>query len=222
MTDPSVAFAQYNARILLGQPLSSKYITHYIESLTILLTRPTSPNGPHVATYRDSVYFNYRHLGLSLLFTPQKGYQLIKGTPAEDLDQSRLFLDGIDFYNVTLQSPPSSPPAPSKPPFSPTAADHGFRSYPVTPIKIHFSGEADDSLQVQRSSTGKYFVEHLGEPDRKGGGAGPSNGSIGIWCEWTKKGIMVEFGGNEARGPDAWNTGKDAKWKVISMFPIPK
>jgi len=29
---------------------------------------------------------------------------------------------------------------------------------------------------------------------------------------------MVEFGGDEARGPQAWERGKDAIWKVITLF----
>jgi len=32
---------------------------------------------------------------------------------------------------------------------------------------------------------------------------------------------MVEFGGDESRGPQAWEKGKDAVWKVISIFPSP-
>ena len=62
------------------------------------------------------------------------------------------------------------------------------------------------------------LVSVLGEPDRKGGGAGPSTGSIGIWCEWSKDGLMIEFGGDDARGPGAWERGKDAVWKVITLF----
>ncbi|XP_006454648.1 hypothetical protein AGABI2DRAFT_189890 [Agaricus bisporus var. bisporus H97] len=67
-------------------------------------------------------------------------------------------------------------------------------------------------------TTGKEFVQALGEPDRKGGGTGPSSGSIDIWCEWTKDGIMVEFGGSQAKGPNVWETGKDAVWKVVTLF----
>ncbi|KAG1908249.1 uncharacterized protein F5891DRAFT_1124102 [Suillus fuscotomentosus] len=75
------------------------------------------------------------------------------------------------------------------------------------------------SIEISLTSNGKDFVSCLGEPDRKGGGAGPSSGSIGIWCEWLKHGIMVEFGGDEARGPQAWERGKDAIWRVITVFP---
>ena len=73
-------------------------------------------------------------------------------------------------------------------------------------------------LSVLADTSGKDFVQALGEPDRKGGGAGPSSGSIGIWCEWSKDGVMVEFGGDEAKGPQAWERGKDAAWKIITIF----
>ena len=78
---------------------------------------------------------------------------------------------------------------------------------------------ASSSKIYSHAATGKDFVKVLGEPDRKGGGAGPSSGSIGIWCEWSKDGLMVEFGGDEARGPQAWERGKDEVWKVITLFP---
>jgi hypothetical protein len=93
-----------------------------------------------------------------------------------------------------------------------------FAKYPSLPLAITFSHEPK-SMSVSTESTGKDFVAALGEPDRKGGGAGPSSGSINIWCEWTKEGVMVELGGRDARGPQAWDKGKDAKWKVISFYP---
>jgi len=78
------------------------------------------------------------------------------------------------------------------------------------------------TIEVHLGMSGKDFVEALLEPDRKGGGTGPSSGSIGIWCEWLKDGIMVEFGGDEAKGPHAWDQGKDAIWKIITLFaPTP-
>ncbi|KAI6031622.1 hypothetical protein BKA83DRAFT_87430 [Pisolithus microcarpus] len=67
-------------------------------------------------------------------------------------------------------------------------------------------------ISIAANTTGKEF------PCRKGGGTGPSSGSINIWCEWSKEGIMVEFGGTEARGPQAWERGKDAVWQVVTVF----
>jgi len=55
----------------------------------------------------------------------------------------------------------------------------------------------------------------MGEPERKGGGAGPASGSIGIWCDWPKEGIMIEF---DASGPQAWEHGKDTKWRLLTLY----
>ncbi|KAH7104094.1 hypothetical protein BKA62DRAFT_693510 [Auriculariales sp. MPI-PUGE-AT-0066] len=74
------------------------------------------------------------------------------------------------------------------------------------------------SLALDAGTTGQQVLEQLGEPDRKGGGTGPSAGSIGIWCEWSRLGVMVEFGGDEARGPQAWDKGKLAIWSNLTLF----
>jgi len=88
----------------------------------------------------------------------------------------------------------------------------------ITPDANSDSSTRPPNVEIKQQSTGKDFVRCLGEPDRKGGGAGPLSGSIGIWCEWSRDGVMVEFGGDEARGPQAWERGKDAVWKVITLF----
>ena len=36
------------------------------------------------------------------------------------------------------------------------------------------------------------------------------SGSIGIWCEWSKIGLIVELGGDDVRRPQTWEKGKDA------------
>jgi len=74
------------------------------------------------------------------------------------------------------------------------------------------------SVSLDAHTTGKDIVARLGEPDRKGGGSGPTAGSIGIWCEWSKLGAMVEFGGDEARGPQAWERGREAIWSSLTLF----
>jgi len=101
---------------------------------------------------------------------------------------------------------------------------HAYSPYPITPIVLTISPETKEgtprpsNFAVTQNMTGKEFVATLGEPDRKGGGSGPSSGSIGIWVEWTRDGLMVEFGGDDSRGPQAWERGKDAPWRVISVF----
>jgi hypothetical protein len=191
---------------------SSHALSSYIAEL-LSLAKTTLSDPPQVKPYPDCVYFNYFSLGLSLLFVPKNGYRAAAGSKRDDLDDQNLTLDGIDIYNV--------PPLPTPPPPKPT--EPLFSAYPVSPFNLSLSRKPNEpqhtAISISPDSTGRYFVETLGEPDRKGGGAGPSSGSIGIWCEWSKEGIMVEFGGQEARGPQAWERGKDAVWRVITVFP---
>jgi len=127
-------------------------------------------------------------------------------------------LESIYVYNI----PPKNASHPR------TTAETAYATYPHFPLALALIADVRDkdgkpiprppNLDVLADTSGKDFVQALGEPDRKGGGAGPSSGSIGIWCEWPKDGIMVEFGGDEAKGPQAWERGKDAVWKIITIF----
>ncbi|KAJ8520086.1 hypothetical protein ONZ45_g3041 [Pleurotus djamor] len=137
-----------------------------------------------------------------------------------ELKDERLSLDGIDIYNV----PPTTATKDNR-----RTAEVKFTTFPATPLVLRLSAQAKDGdaqaaarpseITVSTETTGKEFVQNLGEPDKKGGGAGPSHGSIGIFCAWSRDGIMVEFGGQEAIGPQAWERGKDAIWRVITVFP---
>lgn len=195
---------------LIGKDPGSEAITTHISHLCSLV--PSASTIPEVKSYPDAVYFNYFPLGLSLLFKPVNGYKPQTGRKREDLRDADLILDGVDIYNVV----PSKPGATSR-------HKSAYSTYPVETVTVPLVDVPDKprpaAMQVQRTTIGKDFVTTLGEPDRKGGGAGPSSGSIGIWCEWSKDGVMVEFGGEESRGPQAWERGKDAVWKVISIFP---
>ncbi|ESK98057.1 hypothetical protein Moror_493 [Moniliophthora roreri MCA 2997] len=203
---------------LLGLGPNAKTLSNYLQTLT------SKPQDfvPEIKSYPDAVYFNYYALGLSLLFKPTQGYKPKTGLSLSDLEEDRLIMDGLDFYNTPLQT---SNPDTKK---SVRKAEVAFASHPVSPITLKLDAKVTDkdgnlasrpeSFSAHRDSTGKDFVQAFGEPDRKGGGSGPSSGSIGIWCEWSKDGILVEFGGAEARGPQAWERGKDAVWRVISIF----
>ena len=206
-----------NLKSLLGLKPFSSELTAHILALATATSKSDAPT-PEVKSYSDAVYFNYYPLGLSLLFKPVNGYRPKTGLKLEELQNNNLVLDGIDIYNVPKPKAGANASRSTKSPYT---------TYPVSPIVLSLvSLPADkdgktrpESVSITPETTGKDFVLAMGEPDRKGGGAGPSSGSIGIWCEWSKDGVMVEFGGEESRGPQAWERGKDAVWKVISVFP---
>ncbi|KAI0756595.1 hypothetical protein C8Q80DRAFT_1092863 [Daedaleopsis nitida] len=206
-----------NLKLLLGLKPYSPALTAHLSALATAVSKPDATT-PEVKTYSDAVYFNYYALGLSLLFKPVNGYVPKTGLKLEELQDRMLVLDGIDIYNV---------PKPKAGANAARATKSAYTTYPLTPIVLGLVALPEaaegksrpESIHITPETTGKDFVSAMGEPDRKGGGAGPSSGSIGIWCEWSKDGVMVEFGGEESRGPQAWERGKDAVWKVISIFP---
>lgn len=195
---------------LFGLHPSSDRITSFLTSISALAN--ISSVTPEVKAYSDAVYFNYFPLGLSLLFKPAKGYKPKTGLQRTELNENLLVLDGVDIYN------------PSKTDITKTKNKLLYSRYPVDAIALSLVSTPEhpraEFITITPTTTGKEFVEAMGEPERKGGGAGPSSGSIGIWCEWTKDGVLIEFGGDESRGPQAWERGKDAVWKVITFFPI--
>lgn len=196
-------------RELLGHSPSSPDLAAYLSTLS---SRVSASAAPQIKSYPDAVYFNYYPLGLSLLFIPINGYRPQFGASRQDLQDIHLVLDGIDLYNDVCADKPDG------------KTGSAYSPYSITPIALTLSPETNEGkprpsvLSIARNMTGKEFVAALGEPDRKGGGTGPSSGSIGIWVEWTRDGLMVEFGGDDSRGPLAWERGKDAPWSVISIF----
>jgi len=203
-----------NVHELLGHSPSSPYLATYLSALS---SHASSSHvaSPEIKSYPDAVYFNYYSLGLSLLFIPINGYRPQSAVARQDLQDTHLVLDGVDIYS-NLSADESDTKTGSR--------SRAYSPYPITPIVLTISPETNEGtprpsdFAVTQNMTGKEFVATLGEPDRKGGGSGPSSGSIGIWVEWTRDGLMVEFGGDDSRGPQAWERGKDAPWKVISIF----
>ncbi|KAJ7099606.1 hypothetical protein C8R43DRAFT_1048528 [Mycena crocata] len=211
-----------NVRSLLGLHPSDNALLQHISLLCNLASLPSVE--PDVKAYSDAVYFNYYPLGLSILFSPKNGYKPVTGTTRAQLSDEDLVLESLDFYNI----PKTAAADPKNKGTSARKAELAFASYPGlplilvltegTPEKDGKAVERPSELAVRAETTGKEFVAGMGEPARKGGGAGPSSGSIGIWCEWTRDGVMVEFGGDEAKGPQAWERGAEAVWKVITVF----
>ncbi|KAF8343172.1 uncharacterized protein EI90DRAFT_3115689 [Cantharellus anzutake] len=210
---------------LLGHSADSNNISSCLSELGT----PDSVPNYDLKTYSDVVYYNYHSLGLSLVFSPIEGYKPKTRASASELSLSKLILTGIDIYNRLETASDRKDSAP----YAPKIVNAQYSPYPAYPISLLLPSAPPDRNQQPSSSppnvlaitpdtTGKIFVEALGEPSRKGGGTGPSSGSINIWCEWSRLGLMIEFGGNDARGPQAWERGKDARWSVISIFRPPK
>ncbi|KAJ3734684.1 hypothetical protein DFJ43DRAFT_95522 [Lentinula guzmanii] len=201
---------------LLGRKPSSQLIDDYLNELSSA-GKPSALT-PEIKSYSDVVYYNFHALGLSLLFKPTDGYKPRTGLLRSELMEDKLVLDSLDIYNIPASRSDSKGSQKKR-------EEIAFATYPMSPVILNLTDPEGEegkniphSLQISKESTGKDFVQGLGEPDRKGGGSGPSSGSIGIWCEWTKHGILVEFGGVEAIGPQAWERGKDAVWKVVTVF----
>ena len=202
-----------DVKSLFGLLPTSQEVKEYISSLCSLANAGNDDTA-QVKAYPDAVFVNYYAFGCSIEYRPTNGYKPSPNVQSiSELQTNNLELDKIDIYNSPHDNEPGTTTTSSK--TAPT-----FVKYPGLPLVIAFS-HAPLSISVSMDTTGKDFVTALGEPDRKGGGGGPSSGSINIWCEWTKEGVMVEFGGRDARGPQAWDKGKDANWKVISFYPPP-
>ncbi|PPQ62958.1 hypothetical protein CVT24_006064 [Panaeolus cyanescens] len=209
-----------NIKELIGLHPNSLQLIEYISAISSSASL-TETVIPEVKSYSDAVYLNYYAIGLSLMFAPKDNYKPKSGLKLSEIDNERLTLDSIYLYNIPKKTREDGKT-------STRSAELAFSAYPVSPFPLQITATVKDkdnkilarppAMDVTKDSSGKDFVLALGEPDRKGGGAGPSSGSIGIWCEWTKDGLMVEFGGDEAKGPQAWERGKDAVWKIITVF----
>ena len=210
----SSTMADIDLHSLLGSNPLSPELGNYIAFVVTKASLDQPVPSPEIKSYSDAVYFNYHKLGLSLQFAPMGGYKPSSGLKQNELKNGKLSLDSIYLYNTCPRENRNS----------------SFSTHPVSPLMLKLNPDVKgkdgnllsrpSTLEVHSDMSGKDFVKALLEPDRKGGGTGPSSGSIGIWCEWSKDGIMVEFGGVEAKGPQAWERGKDAVWKIITIFTV--
>ena len=203
---------------LIGSKASSKQLWDVVNT--------TSERGDShartVKVYSDCVYYNYHSMGMSLMFKPTLDYKLSANAAEASLNLDQLILDGIDVFNAIDDANPDSR----------KTANKAYQPFPRLPMEIHLSPSSpppntsgatkpptmSSTFLLETSTTGKSLVLALGEPSRKGGGGGPSGGSIAIWCDWTRHGIMVEFGGPDSIGPKAWESGKDARWAILSLY----
>lgn len=203
---------------LIGLKPTARRLAHFLESLA-----PSALESPHIKSYPDAVYYNYYSLGLSLQFhpLPKSNYRPRTGlTQESELDTTRLSLAVIDVYNHESHGKEGDD---SK---KKTATSSQYAAFPAYPIIISHppspssessssapSPGADHRFAITPTTTGRQLVTSLGEPDRKGGGAG--GGSLGIWVEWTQLGLMVELASG---GLEAWDKGAESVWRCCTIF----
>lgn len=106
--------------------------------------------------------------------------------------------------------------------------DRKWICFPALPLSIHAtSSEAE--ITIKHNSRGKDLVNDLGEPQRKGGGAGDRSGPA-VWMEWNLQlksasglgrefKMQIELAGAAARGADRWNAERagTCNWAVITI-----
>ena len=175
-------------RTILGSSLSGAPVRIFLTGLASAILSEKALD-PEIKSYSDAIYVNYYLLGVSFMLVSKDGSKALKGF---DAYSERLMVDSIDIYN-----PRSSGTADKSSNSVASTTSRDFMPYPRSSIDIARISSKDGEtaaptiFRITKLSTGKDFVSALGEPDRKGGGAGPANGSIGIWCEWKRDGIMV-------------------------------
>ncbi|SAM84827.1 uncharacterized protein UBRO_05976 [Ustilago bromivora] len=192
------------ARLLGGRPAQSQ--------IQALLGHAVSSSlEPEVKAYPDVVYHNYRSIGLSLQFEVSS-----PGKNASKVGSEDLCLAAIDIYSAN--------------------EDKSWTCFPTLPLQIDALRDDTASEQVKatitKAITGKDLVSSLGEPQRKGGGAGGRSGPA-AWMEWSLKldrsnlnesdptTLQIELAGAGARGADRWNAERagNCKWAVITVSP---
>ncbi|KDE08375.1 hypothetical protein MVLG_01413 [Microbotryum lychnidis-dioicae p1A1 Lamole] len=240
---PSVEGLNLHPYLLL--PGDSKRLATLLESLTrsstssaptststsptaTTTTSPSSPPSPELKLYSDILYANHHSLGLSLSYKPRSKTSKLPKL-IDEINWAKLKLVGVDVYNAETWKGQESKGTGDKKKIE-------YRPFPRYPIVIsvpasavadaHTSTTTKNTTTTTTTTSGPSspttflvhpttqaheFTSSLGEPDRKGGGAG----SMGIWCEWTQLGVMVEFA---SAGLEAWDKGRDARWMVLSLF----
>ncbi|GAA6001874.1 uncharacterized protein JCM10292_005950 [Rhodotorula paludigena] len=200
---------------LLGLAPSDPALVAFLASLS---SPPAPPPEPQVKAYSDVLYLNYRPLALSISFAPRT--PLPSSTAAASslaglLDPAHpahasLACTQIDIYNHAA----TPEPAPSSARTKPSERWGRFPRFPLA-LSSSSSSSADPSpVLLEPSTTGAALLSLLGEPARKGGGQSATP-ALGIWTEWTPRGVLVEWA---SQGLEAWEKGGEARWRCVSVF----
>ncbi|GAA6020174.1 hypothetical protein JCM11491_005555 [Sporobolomyces phaffii] len=173
-----------------------------------------------LASYPDIVYLSYHALGVSLSFEPtissyRPAYKL---SSVDQLEPDKLYCVGIDVYNHEHTDGGDGTKS------SGSTSSNEYEPFPQYPILLPAPALASSSssppgaaaaarpFPLTPTTTGKDLVAAYGEPTRKGGG---DTKGMGIWTEWTREGIMVEW---KSSGLGAWDKGGETQWRVLSLF----
>ncbi|GAA5951353.1 hypothetical protein JCM3765_002452 [Sporobolomyces pararoseus] len=199
---------------LLGLSPTEPELSKLLSSLLPSSSSPSSLPTPSIASYPDIVYLSYHSLGLSLSFEPTiSSYKpKYKLTSLDQLECDKLYCVGIDVYNHESEEDEESEKKEKKKQTSSTTTAKEYDQFPLYPILLPPPSSKPNSFPLTPTTTGKDLVAAYGEPTRKGGG---DTKGMGIWTEWTKEGIMIEW---KSSGLGAWDTGGESKWRVLSLF----
>lgn len=234
---------------LLGvSPTSSRFQSHL--SALQLAAGISGPPTLETKTYPDISYRNLRSCGTSYQFEPRKGSgkKATQADESElklcavDVYNHQVFPPEQE--GETRQAHADVKSAPARAPDK--AKKDTWELFPSYPILIPrasidassgaaLGAEADAGagagtetaaqenlpLEVRPSTTGADFVAALGEPSRKGGGTASASGlGTGVWLEWEELGVMVELGGQRARGAQRWekDQGGASRWAVLTIM----
>ncbi|KAG0146641.1 hypothetical protein CROQUDRAFT_671039 [Cronartium quercuum f. sp. fusiforme G11] len=213
---------------LLGSAPDSEVTKAFLDNLYTSVKQNTesltsSELVPIVKIYPDkTVYHSYPDLGIDLEFRPDYTNQLqLISIDIENHERNEDELiqseanQPIEFLKSRRRNI-KKPPSP-------------YSGYPILiEIKSETSAQLPQpKLILTPKTTGKEFLESLGEPTRKGGPDVLRSGS-GIWLEWTwssvktiKYGLFVQWRGAASVGPGKWEKGGDRKWGTLKMFLDP-
>ncbi|GAA5991554.1 hypothetical protein JCM5350_002612 [Sporobolomyces pararoseus] len=197
---------------LLGLSPTAPELSKLLSSLFPSSSSPSLAT-PSIASYPDIVYLSYHSLGLSLSFEPTiSSYKpKYKLTSLDQLECDKLYCVGIDIYNHE-QEEQDAESQKKKQTTSKTSTAKEYDQFPLYPILLPPPSSNPTPFPLTPTTTGKELVAVYGEPTRKGGG---DTKGMGIWTEWTKEGIMIEW---KSSGLGAWDKGGESKWRVLSLF----
>ncbi|KAK0544579.1 hypothetical protein OC846_005721 [Tilletia horrida] len=202
---------------ILGHGEDSQALSHLLQ---VFGTSTLSEAGLERIQYSDILYLNLYKIGISFQLEADSRFSQV--------------VTAVDIYNHHPKILADEARATKKPRTT-------YKPFPALPLPIVLTPKAgvqtQTTLSLNTETNGTDFFKAWGEPDRKGGGTGPIGRGPAAWMEWslalppdpsagrhapTPVQIMVELGGEGARGPRVWESDSAgaSPWKVIT-FSLP-